>query len=156
VRLGHGEAGAQERNSTDTVGRQLVTDGIADVQHGHVDVCCDGVVNLVRRVACHEHAFRSRSLKTLRSVDVEFGNPIPIIRVLERDQVSKVDAFDRQFRAVESAEPLRDAPVDVFVIKRGRRPARPADDSKLAQSRLPLPHSRSVVNGADATPGSDA
>ena len=40
---------------------------------------------------------------------------------------------------MEAAEPLGDAAVDMVVIKRGRRPARPADDPQFAHRLHPLP-----------------
>ena len=44
-----------------------------------------------------------------------------------------------QRRAVQPAEALRDAAVDVLVIERRRRPARAADDAQLAQPEPPSP-----------------
>ena len=76
-----------------------------------------------------------------RKVDValDLGDAVPVARLLHGREWREVDALDRQQGAVQAAEPRRNPPIQMFIVERGGRPARPADDSQLFQSGAPFP-----------------
>ena len=134
----------EQSNLRHAIGFQPVGKSVGDVEHRNIDVPGDRVIDLVRGVAGHQQPVDASRLKLLRGIDVELRDAVPIVGFLKRNEVGEVDALNRQACAVQPADALGDGPVDVLIIERGRGPAGPANDTKLAQSRLPLPQDHDV------------
>ena len=140
MRLGHGEARAEQRDALAAVGDQLVGRRIGDVEHRHADVRRDRVIDLVPGVGGDDHALGAAASSRLRGLERDLARrrpsrpPAPSRRRAAKSRLSIA-----RRRAVQPAEPLGDAAVDMLVIERGRRPARPADDAQLAQLAIPFP-----------------
>ena len=97
------------------------------------------VIALVDGVAGDDQAFRAAASRAAWRASITIlampsQSPANSIAAIVRE----IEAFDGQRRAVQAAEALRDAAIDMLVIKRGRRPAHAPDDAQLAQS-MPLP-----------------
>ena len=137
-RLGHREARAEQRHAGAAVGDQPLRRRIADVEHRHADMPGDRLIAFVNGVAGDHDAFRAALLEPLGGVHHDLGDAVPVAGELHRGDVREIEALDRQRGAVQPAQALRDAAIDMFVIKRGRRPAHAPDDTQLAQL-APLP-----------------
>jgi hypothetical protein len=132
VPLGHGEARSEQRDLGAAVGKQPVAGGVRDVQHGNGDVGGHGVIDLVAGVGGDDDPFRTRGLEPPGRLERDVRDAVPVAGKLHPRDGLQVEAFDAQNRAVQPAEPARHRAVDMFVVKRGRRPARAADDPQLA------------------------
>ena len=139
VRLRHREAGAEQSDARDAVGDELVAGRIGDVEHRDADIRGGCVEHLVAGVRRDDHAFGTCGLKALGRFDRHMGDAVPVAGQLHFREGREVEALDHQLGAVQPAEPLGDAAIDMLVVKRGRRPARPANDPQLAQNACPFP-----------------
>ena len=97
----------------------------------------DRLIGFVDGVAGDDDAFGAALLEPLGGVHHDLGDAVPVAGELHRGDLREIEALDRQRRAVQAAEALRDAAIDMFVIKRGRRPAHAPDDAQLAQRSTP-------------------
>ena len=99
----------------------------------------NGAFDLVHSAGSKEQALGAAGLQAPPGFNCDMGDAVPVAGLLHGREGREVDALDRQQGAVQAAEPSRNPPVQMFVVERGGRPTRAADDSQLLQSGAPFP-----------------
>ena len=83
---------------------------------GRPVAAADRVLDLVRGVGRQQQASAPDALSLLAASITTFGHAVPVARLLHRGDRRQVEAFDRQPRAVQPAEALGHAAIDMLVI----------------------------------------
>ncbi len=96
-------------------------------------------MRLVHGVRREQQAIGARRRQTPGRIDDQRIAAREVVDAVEGGIFLEVEAFHYQPGAVQPSQPLCDSPIDMLVIERGRRPARPANDPQLAQNACPFP-----------------